>query len=106
MIFVSADCHCSPLNILESRGVAVRGRKRRGGGVECHTTRRKRQANTCFVAEWQGNAGVAVIKRVLLLCASMHGKAGANLQSLCWDEGKKRGSERTMMEGREEWRGV
>lgn len=67
MISVSADCQCSHLNILESCAVAVRGKERdsgRGGG-ECHTTWRKWQANTCFVAERRGNAGVTVIKRVL-----------------------------------------
>lgn len=52
VIFVSEECHCSPLNILESREVAERERRRK---KECHTTSRKWQASTCFVAEWQVN---------------------------------------------------
>lgn len=36
VIFVSAECHCSPLNILESCGVAVRSRERHGGGSVSH----------------------------------------------------------------------
>lgn len=87
VIFVSAECHCSPLNILESHGVAVRGRERetrrrvsvtrRGGNV--------RQTHVLLPSGgvMGGYAAVAVIKRVLLPCASMHGKTGANLQSLC-----------------------
>lgn len=68
-----------------------------GGGGECHTTRRKWQANTCFVGERRGNAGVTVIKRVLpcmakqvLICRERKAVV----------EGSE--SERKMMEWREE----
>lgn len=86
MIFVSAECHCSPLNILESHGVAVRGQRETQRRVS--VTRREgngRQTHALLLSGrvMGGYAGVAVIKRVLLLCASMHGKTGANLQSLC-----------------------
>lgn len=39
VIFVSVECHCSPLSILESLGVAVGGEGAEGDTDERHATR-------------------------------------------------------------------